>query len=757
MNPHKSFIVIACLLLAGLIVVSPAKADLPKADPDWPMFIGPGGTRVPTVQGYELVDDLNAVQPVWKLKHHTTVGKGLYPSTLRECQKRGIKPFYGGAANLVIADDIIYLSYYKPNGKHPAKAEGWRTVGNPKEYLPDGFFCVGADDILLAVDANKGTILWEKVEADRGINRLAHKRAHWVRSPAVADGKVFSIGSAGTLYAYDAKSGKALWDVETNPYWLNVKKEHAQARKLCWQADSQSSLVVADGVVIVAEGWLAGYDAKDGKQLWRIKENINSKHATPTLWKHDDKTYVVVHNGTDTIRLIDPANGKVLWTEDGFGHRLGTLSGEGDVLIVTYHSESVSKEPGRSSAVRYGAIELSLAGPKKLWAMDDEKKYSFHWKHDKGPRYRTSSRDGLTYLGVGREDNAPRHHRTTLMVVETRTGKVLSETPMGETLSNPIPMEDKLLVLHDYAHTDPVSQSYWTAGTKPRKLTAHVGMPHRAITGYYIDLEPIYYKGRLYFRTLEGMICYDMRKPAPETSQTLRLRMPDELLGTRDNRPVLLYVRDGKITHGGVPGASRLHAADVSRLTLQDGKLSGMLGVGLFEPTRPSMFEVDATIEGDEVSGTMAVIEKAFDRPIEVSGDITKMPHQRNWMPPATHVLNLEGAARNVNRKPGRLLLLPTIRDGKILHVAAWADHTTKTMPAVYWDDLQIKDGRLVGKVQIRYRPDEWTTPLAKYGSTAGAEYVIDADLDGSGKLGSYKGVYGVGLRRSAKLSGKVE
>lgn len=765
------------VLAAILIAHRPALADNPAqapaagaaentsttpsgADPDWPMFIGPDGSRVPTVQGYSLVDDLGAMRQAWKLQHHTGVGKGLYPGTLRKCRELGIEPFYGGAANLIIVDDIIYCSYYKPDGKNPAKPVGWRTVDDPASLLPEWFFSVTADDILLAVNAQTGQILWQAVEKGGGLNRLAHKRAHWVRSPAYADGRVFSMGSMGVLRAYNAKSGQRLWEAATNPDLERARAEHIKNKQLYWGAEDQSSLVIAEGVVIVARETLSGYSAETGQRLWHIGDRVMSKHATPTLWTHDGRTYVLAHTPTSgQLRLIDPRNGSVIWTHTGLGPRLGTLSVNGDIVITAFASEKGPQDrDGLARQVRYGALRLSLQGATQLWVMPDEPQNRFHWKHDKGARYRTSIRDGLLYLVIAPDDRPKGAPRARLLVINPLNGQIIATRPVDESIGNPIPMEDKLFVVHDYAHSNPISQSYWTAGRSPRQLNGIVDMPHDSITGYYIDLEPIYYKGRLYFRTLEGIICYDLRQPMTPDSAALQLNLPDALTGSSRDKTITLYLDGSSVTHGNTTGSSRLHDVDVSRLRFDGSTLDGDIGLGVHDGTRNEYYHVDATIADGALRGTISVIEQPFAKPLRVAGSVTAMQHQPAWMPPATHTIVLNDAARNIEGQPGRLILLPTIRGDSIIHVAAWADHTTRTPPAVYYDQLKVEDGKLKGAVWVRYRPDQWTTPLVEHDDTAVARYDINVDLTTSDQqtIGQYTGQYGVALRRSQPLVGTV-
>ncbi len=148
----------AFLVTSVLILAVAARAA------DWPNFTG-GGDFTPPDEGRKLVDHLDDAPVLWHLKHHMGVGKGLYPGSLRECRDRGIEAFYGGTSTPVVSDEIVYVSYFKPNGKVPAKREGWRTMPEKNlDLLPDWFFSVTADDCLIAVDAETGQVKWRAVD-----------------------------------------------------------------------------------------------------------------------------------------------------------------------------------------------------------------------------------------------------------------------------------------------------------------------------------------------------------------------------------------------------------------------------------------------------------------------------------------------------------------------------------------------------------------------------------------------------------------
>ncbi len=715
---------------------------------DWPMFIG-DGDRTPPKQGLNLVDHLDHATVLWTLQHHMTVGKGLYPRTVRESRERGIEPFYGGASSPIAADGLVFAAYHKPNGKVKAKRTPWRTMGEDNlALLPDWFFSVTADDCLLAVDAVTGAVKWEAVEENKGLNRLGHKRGHWCVSPAFADGRVFSLGTAGLLYAYDAKTGKKLWETLARPDFKNQLEEYLESKALPFtQGNEKGSLVVAGGNVIVPTSGLAAFDVKTGKPAWSI-DRIRSKHATPAFWRHEGKVYLVVGNGTGQIRLIDPADGTVLWTHEGLGNQLGAINVTGDIAILNVGSRTSDDEKANGL---FGAFRLTKKGPEHLWTLPDKPAYRHSWTMDRGAERRAAIQDGHVYLVVGlnREDK--------LVTTEAETGKIVDEFDVPGWHA-PYPVEDRLMIMDDRAHTDPVTLAWYSIENPatPKELHGSKALPFRTTTAYEVPMEMPVVDGVLYLRTLEGLAALDLRKPKQAAAnRPIRARVPGDLLG-RDGPVDLTFVqRDGKLRHGGFHGSRALHAVETAEASWDGEHLRGTLGIDPSGVRQYGLYTVNAELAKDGwLEGTLASCVPAFAEPIEVHGKVTAMRRQPAWMPPCDDVLRLEEAVFQTGGNVGRLLLFVRHEDGTLQDVAGFADQTTKTPPVIEPGDLAVENGRLRGTFQARFRPDEWTTPLTEKGSSAAATYTIDAALgkrDGT-EAGRYDGVYGTAWTETADL-----
>jgi len=737
-----------CLLtaLVGLSLIGVSETGAPGAD--WPMFIG-DGDRTPPKQGTPLVDHLDDAPAVWKLHHHMGVGKGLYPGELQTARAHGIEPFYGGTATPIVAGGTVFVAYFKPNGKVPAKREQWRTMGEKHlDLLPKWFFSVTADDMLVAIDAATGKIRWEAAEKNKGHNRLGHKRGHWGISPAYADGRVFSMGTAGRLYAYDARSGRKLWDVIAEPGLQKQLEEYLQKKLLCWHAGEKSSLVVAAGNVIVPHGRLTAYDAKTGKQQWSTDEDVLSGWSTPAFWHDQGRTYLLVNGRAGSLRLIDPDSGKVLWTLNGLGNQLGTVTVTGDIAMLNAGSQRADNE--KSNGL-FGAFRLSLNGANKLWILPDKPEYRHSWTMDRGAERRTAIQDGNVYMivGLSKEDR--------LVVADVKSGRILSEQPAAG-LQSPWPLENRLLVYDDRAHADPVTASWYSLDdpARPKNLHGSIGFGPRTITGYEVPIAWPYVDGVLYARTMDGMAAFDLRKaPDTEENRTLHMTIPGKVVGTSRDLDATLTQRGGKLSHGGFRSARRLRSIDTSRAQWDGKRLIGTLGIDVTGFQQPDTFEIDAAAdEAGRLTGTITSRLAALDKPVERSGKITAMEHQDWWMPPADHVLWLENAAIQETGKPGRLLLYVRADGGKLVEVRGMADHTTKAMPVVDGSELRLANGRLSGTVRARYRADEWAEPLGDGGGSAAGEYTVDAKLVGASgeQVGIYKGTYGTEWEMTCEL-----
>lgn len=162
-----------------------------------------------------------------------------------------------------------------------------------------------------ALDSKTGKILWERV-ASEGIPKVKRhpKSTHADPTPAT-DGKylVALFGSEG-LYCYNL-NGKLLWKQDLGVLdsgWFYDPD---------YQWEYGSSPIIYKNLVIVQadvqkNSYIAAYDIKSGKQVWKTTRDEISSWGTPTVYEGKARAELIA-NGSKAIRGYDPLTGKELW------------------------------------------------------------------------------------------------------------------------------------------------------------------------------------------------------------------------------------------------------------------------------------------------------------------------------------------------------------------------------------------------------------------------------------------------------------
>ena len=144
-----------------------------------------------------------------------------------------------------------------------------------------------------------------------------HPKSTHADSTPVTDGKylIVNFGSAG-LYAYDL-NGKLLWKQD-----LGVL-DAGWFYDADYQWEYGSSPIIYKNLVIVQadlqkNSFIAAYDIKTGKQVWKTPREEISSWGSPTVYEGKLRAELIT-SGPKAIRGYDPATGKELW-------RLGPMS-----------------------------------------------------------------------------------------------------------------------------------------------------------------------------------------------------------------------------------------------------------------------------------------------------------------------------------------------------------------------------------------------------------------------------------------------
>lgn len=248
-------------------------------------------------------------------------------------------------------------------------------------------------------------------------------------TPALCDGKLYAAGGSGGVFAFDAASGKSIWEARSKATLSGgvgcgdelvlvgsekgqVLAYHAADGKLAWQARVSSEVLapprIADGIVVARtiDGKVFGLAAVDGARRWIYDR------STPVLTLRGSGSVAIVHGGViagfDNGKLValTLAEGKPIW-EVGVAIPKGRSELErmvdidsdpqivgNHVFIATYQGRiaSVALDSGSIEWVRdmssYAGISVDAGNiyltddQSKVWALS-QSDGSVVWTQDK--------------------------------------------------------------------------------------------------------------------------------------------------------------------------------------------------------------------------------------------------------------------------------------------------------------------------------------------------------------------------------------
>ncbi|MDF1548769.1 MAG: PQQ-binding-like beta-propeller repeat protein [Bacteroidales bacterium] len=176
---------------------------------------------------------------------------------------------------------------------------------------------------LYCFDKNNGEKIWEKTSC-KGIPMVKrHPKSSHANSTVATDGNyvVTFFGSEG-LYCYDM-AGNLQWDKKFG----KLKSVFFAVPSAEWEF--ASCPIIHNGVVIIQcdvleNSFVAAYDEKTGKELWKKERDEYPGWCTPNIYKDGEKTRVVL-NGYKHRGAYDFNTGEEIWR----------MSGGGDIQIPT--------------------------------------------------------------------------------------------------------------------------------------------------------------------------------------------------------------------------------------------------------------------------------------------------------------------------------------------------------------------------------------------------------------------------------------
>jgi outer membrane protein assembly factor BamB len=254
---------------------------------------------------------------------------------------------------------------------------------------------IGAEEVITCLDAATGKPVWEDKYATAAVAKPANAYGGPRSTPAVAEGKIYTLGVNGTVSCLDAGSGKEVWRKSTG------EKP---------QFSTSMSPLVADGKCFVFLQALTAFDIASGDVKWMGPSG--TPYGSPVLMTVAGTKQLVAptENSLAGVNLMD---GKVAWQvklSGGYSSNYPTPIIDGQTVIYS--------SPGKGG----GGSSMALKIEKK----DDKFTATELWKGPGAYQYSTPVlKDGLLFGLSGSR---------TFFCMDANTGKVLwtDTTPRGE-------------------------------------------------------------------------------------------------------------------------------------------------------------------------------------------------------------------------------------------------------------------------------------------------------------------------------------
>jgi outer membrane protein assembly factor BamB len=187
----------------------------------------------------------------------------------------------------------------------------------------------GGDEITLCLDAATGKEIWHEKYAAQEVTGAPSRHPGPRSSPAVAEGKIITLGVGGVLSCLDADSGELVWRKDDFPgQWP--------------QFFTALSPIIVDGMAIAdlggrGSGAIVAYDLLSGETKWKWTGE-GPAYSSPVLMTIDGTKLIVAMTEANMV-AVGAADGKLVWKAPFVGARMAynaaTPIVEGQTVIYT--------------------------------------------------------------------------------------------------------------------------------------------------------------------------------------------------------------------------------------------------------------------------------------------------------------------------------------------------------------------------------------------------------------------------------------
>jgi len=251
----------------------------------------------------------------------------------------------------------------------------------------------GGDEVAQCLDAATGKEIWKDKYSSASISGPAAPHQGPRSTPAVAEGKMCTLGVRGAVTCFDAASGKLVWRKETNKSTKGMPGFY-----------TSSSPLITDGNCVVFVDGLTAFDLASGDAKWQWKGG-GAPYGSPVLMTVDGAKQIITpyDGGLAGVGLGD---GKLLWDvkiPGTYHSNQSTPIVDGQTVYYSAAGGGGGKKGGGGGGGSMMALKIEKKGDaytaKELW----KKGFSAHFYHTpvlKDNLLVGVASAGRTYFGV---------------------------------------------------------------------------------------------------------------------------------------------------------------------------------------------------------------------------------------------------------------------------------------------------------------------------------------------------------------------
>jgi len=277
-------------------------------------------------------------------------------------------------------------------------------------------YFTGTMNVIRAVDAVNGTLLWE-YDPQVAKEIAGKKKTGWKHNRGVSfyEGKIFAATWDGRLFALDAKTGKEVWMVRTfdmaRSLYITGTPKAFKGKVLIGNGGTENG---------PTRGWVTAYDTNTGEEAWKF--------------------YIVPGNPADGFEDETMEMAAKTWTGEWWKHGGGgnawhafTYDAELDVLYIGTGNGSPWNRKIRSPE---GGDNLFLCSIVAL--KPDTGEYLWHYQTTPGESWDYNSNMDIILTDLIIDDKAVKAllhapKNGFFYVINRETGKLISAEPFVET------------------------------------------------------------------------------------------------------------------------------------------------------------------------------------------------------------------------------------------------------------------------------------------------------------------------------------